>query len=81
MKVKVHYFAQLRELAEREWEDVELEEGATLEELREVLVRIHPEFSPLRGHMLFAIGKRLAQRGSMLESGDEVRVYPPVSGG
>ncbi|HIH69460.1 MoaD/ThiS family protein [Methermicoccus shengliensis] len=81
MKVKVYYFAQLRELAEKECEEVELEKGATLEELREALVRIHPELSPLKKHMLFAIGKRLAQSGSVLEGGDEVRVYPPVSGG
>ncbi|MHC1596986.1 MAG: molybdopterin converting factor subunit 1 [Methermicoccaceae archaeon] len=81
MRITVYYFAQLRELVGMEREVVELEKGASLEALKKHLLRLHPEIATLSPHMMFAVDKRVAKSDHVLKDGDEVRAYPPVSGG
>jgi len=84
MKITVRYFALLRELMGREsevlsWDDAE----PTVERLRGHLAdRVAPRAALLRGGtLLAAVNREYATGGTVLKDGDEVALFPPVSGG
>ena len=56
-------------------------EVTTLEELWELLAERHPELSPMRKNLAFAVNEEYARGGDRVGPGDEVAVLPPVSGG
>ena len=81
MQGKVKLFASLREAAgcsELNWE---LEEGATVAKLRSNLRERLPELGEEIGRAWIAVNQQYASADSQLEDGDEVALFPPVSGG
>mgnify|MGYP001591295264 CR=1 FL=1 len=85
MKVKVLYFAGLREQVGRSVEELDLPAGvSTLAGLRSHLVARGGAWqSALAGPRLvrMAINQDMAQAGASIRSGDEVAFFPPVTGG
>lgn len=81
MHVTVLYFATLRDLTGERQETLELSPPATLADLKEALQERHPSIEPSLGTALFAINREYAFPEDTLEGGDEVAVFPPVSGG
>jgi molybdopterin synthase sulfur carrier subunit len=84
VKIKVRYFALLREAAGAEVESVELEDGAPL--LGDLLGALEGRGDRLgemirRRPILCAVNRNYAGREAPLEDGDEVAIFPPVSGG
>jgi molybdopterin synthase catalytic subunit len=76
VKVNVRLFAALRERAGSGSVDVDLAEGATVEDV----------WAPLGlgdepPGLLYAVNRAFAERGESLSDGDEIAVIPPVSGG
>ena len=53
----------------------------TLDELWALLAERHPDLSPMRDTLAFAINGEYARGGARVAPGDEVAVLPPVSGG
>ena len=82
MRVRVLYFAALRELAGRSEESVELGAGATVEALARGLEQSRPG---LRGRLSaivrFARNEEFVERTAPLSEGDVVALIPPVAGG
>jgi len=81
MKVHVLYFGQLRELANKREEQVEVPEGATVQQLFD---RISESFPPLRNFddvIAIGVNQSFAAREHVLRENDEVAMLPPVSGG
>jgi MoaE-MoaD fusion protein len=81
MKVRVLYFGQLRELAGKREEQVEIEEGATVQRLFD---QIANEFTALRNFddvIAVGVNQTFARRDQVLRDNDEVAMLPPVSGG
>ncbi len=84
MKIRVRYFAFLREAAGKEHETVELSsEGASVDDVLGVLGSRGGELGELlrRRPTLFAVNGEYAARDSSVREGDEVALFPPVSGG
>ena len=89
MKVKVLYFASLREQLGRGAEEVELQEGAsTLGALRALLTARGGNWAtaladgrPVR----MAVNQDMVARGAgqdvAIKGGDEIAFFPPVTGG
>jgi molybdopterin converting factor subunit 1 len=78
------YFAAVRERLGRERELVSLDvlpQPATIEMLWGWLTTRHPDLSPWRSHLRFALNMELCDAGCVLKDGDEVAIIPPVSGG
>ena len=59
---------------------VELEEKATIGELKETLLTQYPEFQKLKSLSL-AVGTEYRSDDFILSPSDEVVIIPPVSGG
>lgn len=48
--------------------------------LREVEL-LYPKIGPSMGTLLVAVNKEFASRDQTIQSGDEIALFPPVSGG
>ena len=81
MKIQVHLYAQLRDLAGVSELNVDLCERATVGELIE---RIHELKPALRIHdknILVGAGVDFVERDHVLSEGEEIAIMPPVQGG
>jgi molybdopterin converting factor subunit 1 len=81
MKVRVQFYAQLRDLAGTREQDVELPEGATV---RDLLNEIYAQQPSLRAHdksILIGVGVEFVDRSHGLKEGEEIAIMPPVQGG
>ena len=84
MNVTVRYFALLREQVGRESEELAWDDAEpTVERLRRHLAgRVPAGAGLLRGGtLLVAVNREYAAAGTVLEDGDEVAFFPPVTGG
>jgi MoaE-MoaD fusion protein len=78
MKVRIRYFAVLRELRGRDDEWVELAEGETLGQLYTRLFPPRPEgVLPVA----YARNREYATAGDRPDDGDEISFLPPIGGG
>jgi molybdopterin synthase sulfur carrier subunit len=85
VKVKILFFASLREQLGRPAEELELPAGiATVGALREHLRARGAEwasvFAPNRA-VRAAVNQDMAQSDARIKAGDEVAFFPPVTGG
>lgn len=81
MRVRVLFFGQLKEIVGRGEDQVEVAEGARVEEL---FARYGAEFPPLkdfRPAVVASVNQEFAEWSAALRNGDEVAFLPPVSGG
>jgi molybdopterin synthase catalytic subunit len=81
MKVQVRLFARYREEAGRDRVELELPEGGTVEAAWAAVAERFPALRPYRPHTLFAVGQDYVDPEHPLRAGDEVCLFPPVSGG
>jgi MoaD family protein len=81
MKIHVQFYAQLRDLVGVRELEVDLAEGATVQDL---LDEIYAQQPSLRAHdksILVGAGVEFVDRNYKLKSGDEISIMPPVQGG
>ncbi len=81
MKVRVRLFARQRELAGASRVEIDLPEGATIEDAWGSLVERTPELAPGRPYLRFARNATYADPETALADGDEVACIAPVAGG
>ena len=80
MKVRVLYFASLRERAGRAEADETVGPGTTAGKLWE-RIRARPEFEGATPRPGYAVNGRWSDGTHILEDGDQLGLLPPVSGG
>ena len=76
----MRYFAQAADKVGCREEVVEIS-GNDQNELRTLLVQMHPALDPVLDYCRFAVNGEYIQQGEWLPEGAEVAVIPPVSGG
>ncbi len=81
MKVQVRLFARYREAAGRDQVELELPEGVTAESAWEAVSTRYPVLGPYRPFTLFAVRNDYVEADHPLREGDELCLFPPVSGG
>jgi molybdopterin converting factor subunit 1 len=81
VRVRVHLFARYREAAGQGQVDLELPEDGTVEAAWSAVVDRHPQLAEYRPFTLFAVGHDYVEPDHRLEPGDELSLFPPVSGG
>jgi molybdopterin synthase catalytic subunit len=81
VKVRVLYFATLRQHAGLREESIALGDDATLRDLREVLAGNRPSILASLASAVASVNREFARPEEALHDGDEVAFFPPVSGG
>lgn len=81
MRVDVRLFARYREAAGRARIEIDVPADATVEAAWGAVVSRHPALSPYRPFTLFAVGHEYVPPDHRLAPGDELCLFPPVSGG
>jgi MoaD family protein len=81
MRIRVQFYAQLRDLIGIRELDVDFAEGATV---RDLLDEIYSQLPALRTHdksILIGSGVEFVDRNYKLKAGEEISIMPPVQGG
>jgi len=81
MKVRVKFFAILRERAGTAEVIQEVSEGATVTDLWRSLQKEFPKLDVPGIRLLYAVNQNYVGSNDALHDGDEVVFIPPVSGG
>jgi molybdopterin converting factor subunit 1 len=81
LRVNVRLFAVARQVAGRTEVVVEIDEPATVGDLRRALGTAVPELVSILPRLMIAVGTEYADDAQPLAADDDVAVIPPVSGG
>lgn len=81
MQVNVRLFATLRQIAGWRERTFEVGEESTLGELLTLITQVQPELNLTQRVTYAAINEEYATSQSILKAGDQVAIFPPVSGG
>jgi len=81
MRVKVRLFARLREIVGVGEVESELNGGATVADLLEALHAEYPGLVDVTPRTVISVNQEFVTPDNLLSDGDEVAIFPPVSGG
>lgn len=79
--IKVLFFATLRDKAGTRSVELDVQPGATIEQLKAVLIEKYPGLNGLMEHCLASINHEYRFDESEIPTSAEVAFFPPVSGG
>ena len=80
MRIRIRFFASVRQITGVDSEELEVEEGLAVGALIVDLKRKHEALEE-KMNMLVAINGEYADPNTVLREGDVVALFPPVSGG
>ena len=81
MKVQILFFARLKELLHQETVEITVPENSSVSDVFKVLTIQYPEIESFRKSILIAINQEFATWETLINEGDELALFPPVSGG
>jgi molybdopterin converting factor subunit 1 len=81
MKIRMRYFASLREAAGKAEEEITLPDGAGVAEARALLAERYATLARLLPACTVAVNRAYAEADARLAAGDELVFIPPVGGG
>jgi molybdopterin synthase catalytic subunit len=81
VQVKLLFFASLKDIVGSRQLDFELPSGATIDDLWERLESRYPKLGPYKSIVLTSVNEDYVTREAVVYEGDEVALFPPVSGG
>lgn len=81
MTVHIHLFATLKELAQANHIQLNIPLPTTVAQLRSTLAGSHPQLAHALPSALVAVNKTFASDQTLIQAGDEIAIFPPVSGG
>ena len=81
VQVKLLFFASLKDIVGSRQLDFELPSGATIDDLWQRLESRFPKLGPYKSIVLTSVNEDYVTREAVVCDGDEVALFPPVSGG
>lgn len=81
MRVKLLFFATLRDRAGTKTMEIEIPEGLTVQGLKDQVARDFPNLAQSMKSVLVTIHREYAFDEALVPDGAEVAMFPPVSGG
>ncbi len=81
--MKIKYFAWIKDITNKDYEEINKNHPKNIEDLKKVLNSHYPD---LKKHMnknilRFAVNMEYVSTNKNLNSSDEIAIFPPVSGG
>jgi molybdopterin synthase catalytic subunit len=80
-RIKVLFFATLRDHAKTKSIELEIPEGMSVMELKERLVHEIPALREPMNSVVLSVNREFAFDENLVPGGAEVALFPPVSGG
>ncbi len=80
-KVKILFFATLRDYVGMKSVELEIPVGITIGTLTDILVKKYPHLEKVKESMVVAINREYAARDLIVPEKAEIAFFPPVSGG
>jgi len=81
MNIRIRYFASLREIVGQNEETLTLHDGATVTDVRALLLTRYPRLQPIMERSLCAVNRSYVPGETILRDGDELVFIPPMGGG
>ena len=81
MKVKILYFASLKDKVKKSYEYLDIKEGNSIRELKELLIEKYPEIKDILDKSMVAVNESYVEKDTILNNNDTVAFIPPVGGG
>jgi sulfur-carrier protein len=81
MKIHLRYFASFRETIGQHEESLTVHEGASVADVRALLLARYPKLQPIIERSACAVNHGYVPVHATLRDGDEVVFIPPVGGG
>ena len=83
MRVTVKYFASLKQMAGKEEDQFNLDEGTTLEQLSALIGQSVPQLGDMvrEKKVLISLNYDVVPLDTVVKDGDEIALLPPFSGG
>jgi molybdopterin synthase catalytic subunit len=81
MDVEIRLFATLKDRAGQSRIQVSIAEPATVQTMLSAVTAAYPNLGPALSTALIAVNKAFASHQTPIERGDEIAIFPPVSGG
>ena len=81
MHVNLLFFATLKDIVGAHQLLVDVPAGSTVNDLWDSLESSYPRLRPYRSIVLTSVNEEYADRAAAVSDGDEVAMFPPVSGG
>jgi molybdopterin synthase sulfur carrier subunit len=81
MRVRIRYFAVLRELVGQEEEIITVPAGSQVADVRSTVLARYPRLQPFLERSLCAVNREYVAAERELQDGDEVVFVPPLGGG
>lgn len=78
-KMKVLYFAELKELLNKTQEDMQMTDSMTVENFEQYLFEQYPQINNKKFQI--AVNEEFVQKADVIQPNDTVALIPPVSGG
>ena len=81
--VTVKYFANLKQMAGKDEDQFEINEGTTLEQLSDLIKKSVPQLGDMvrEKKVMISVNYNVVPLDTVLKNGDEVALLPPFSGG
>jgi len=81
MRIKVKLYASFQVIVGAKEQDIDVDEGTTVQMLLEEYIKRFPQIERFREHVILSVNKEYGHPHRKLKDGDEVSFLPPVSGG
>ena len=81
MQVRLLFFATLKDIVGSRQLQMDVPPGSTVGDLLSHLESMYPRIKDYRPVVLTAINEEYADQSATVGDGDEVAIFPPVSGG
>ena len=81
--ITLKYFASLKSIAEKEEDQLDIENPITLDQLSDIISKTTPKMGEMirEKKVLISVNQEMVSVDTIIHDGDEVAFLPPFSGG
>jgi|ADurb_Total_1013_FD_contig_21_269583_length_362_multi_3_in_0_out_0_1 molybdopterin converting factor subunit 1 len=81
IKIQLKLFASMKDICGFSEKDFTFEKPVTVNDLINELSALYPAVAEKKSTLLIAVNENYTNTGTVLNDGDTVAIFPPVSGG
>ena len=81
--ITVKFFASLKAIAEKEEEQIEVQNSISMDQLSDIISKTSPKMADIirDNKIMISVNQEMADADTVIHDGDEVAFLPPFSGG